>query len=122
MLNRRDVLKSLGLAAIAGSTPGLAFAKADSDAKLVLIVLRGAVDGLALAAPYGDGNYRSVRGELALPNPGAAGGLLLLDGTFGLHPSFVNVYRSFAAGDASVIHAVASPYRSRSHFDGQDML
>jgi uncharacterized protein (DUF1501 family) len=122
MLNRRDVLKSLGLAAVAGSTPGLAFAKADSDAKLVLIVLRGAVDGLALAAPYGDRNYRSVRGELALPNPGATGGLLLLDSTFGLHPSFVNVYRSFAAGDASVIHAVASPYRSRSHFDGQDML
>jgi len=122
MLNRRDVLKSLGLGAIAGGTPGLAFAKAESEAKLVLIVLRGAVDGLALAAPYGDGNYKSVRGELALQNPGVSGGLLKLDGTFGLHPSFINVYESFAAGDASIIHAVASPYRSRSHFDGQDML
>jgi len=122
MLNRRALLKSLGLAAIAGSTPGLTFAKAESDARLVLIVLRGAVDGLALAAPYGDGNYRSVRGELALSNPGTTEGLLKLDGIFGLHPSFVNLHKSFAAGDASVIHAVASPYRSRSHFDGQDML
>jgi uncharacterized protein (DUF1501 family) len=122
MLNRRTMLRSLGLAAIAGSSPGLAFAKATSESKLVLIVLRGAVDGLALAAPYGDGNYRSVRGELALSKPGTTEGLLKLDGTFGLHPSFENVYKSFAAGDASVIHAIASPYRSRSHFDGQDML
>jgi uncharacterized protein (DUF1501 family) len=122
MLNRRDVLKSLGLAAVAGNTPGLAFATGATDAKLVLIVLRGAVDGLAVAAPYGDGKYRSVRGELALPNPGASGGLLKLDGMFGLHPSLVNVYQSFADGDANIVHAIASPYRERSHFDGQDML
>jgi uncharacterized protein (DUF1501 family) len=122
MLNRRDVLKSLGLAAVAGNTPGLAFATGATDAKLVLIVLRGAVDGLAVAAPYGDGKYRSVRGELALPNPGASGGLLKLDGMFGLHPSLVNVYQSFADGDANIVHAIASPYRDRSHFDGQDML
>ena len=122
MLNRRDVLKSLSLAAVAGNTPGLAFATSTSDAKLVLIMLRGAVDGLAIAAPYGDGNYRSVRGELALPKPGDSGGLLKLDGTFGLHPSLPNVYQSFAAGDANILQAIASPYRERSHFDGQDML
>jgi len=57
-----------------------------------------------------------------MPKPGASEGLLKLDGFFGLHPSLVNVHRSFAAGEANVIHAVASPYRERSHFDGQDML
>jgi len=122
MFNRRNVLKSLGLGALAGSVPQFAFATTESEAKFVLVVLRGAVDGLALAAPYGDGNYRKVRGELAIPNPGATDGLLKLDGLFGLNPALRNVHRSFADGDASVIHAVASPYRQRSHFDGQDML
>jgi len=122
MLNRRDVLKSLGITAIVSSAPGLAFATGASDARFVLVVLRGAVDGLAVAAPYGDGNYKKVRGELAIGKPGASEGLLKLDGFFGLHPSLVNVHRSFATGEANVIHAVASPYRERSHFDGQDML
>jgi len=122
MFNRRDVLKSLGLGAIASNAPGLAFATTASDARFVLIVLRGAVDGLAVAAPYGDGNYKKVRGELAVSKPGASDGLLKLDDLFGLHPSLVNVHRSFAAGDANIVHAIASPYRQRSHFDGQDML
>jgi uncharacterized protein (DUF1501 family) len=122
MFNRRIVLKSLGLGAVASSVPGLAFATTGSEARFVLIVLRGAVDGLAVAAPYGDGSYEKARGELAISKPGTSGGLLKLDGLFGLHPSLVNVHQSFAAGDANIIHAVASPYRQRSHFDGQDML
>ncbi len=122
MLNRRDVLKTLGLTAIAGSTPGLSLAAAQTGARFVLIVLRGAVDGLALAAPYGDGNYKKVRGELAIGKPGSSDGLLKLDSMFGLNPSLVNVHQCFAAGDASIFHAIASPYRERSHFDGQDML
>ena len=122
MLNRRDVLKSLGLTAIAGGTPRLSIAAAETDARFVLIVLRGAVDGLALAAPYGDGNYRKVRGELAIGKPGSKDGLPKLDGMFGLNPSLTNVHQSFATGDASIFHAIASPYRERSHFDGQDML
>lgn len=122
MLNRRDVLKSLGLVAIANSAATLSLASTRSDARFVLVVLRGAVDGLALAAPYGDGNYRKLRGELALSDPGASDGLLKLDGLFGLHPSLMNVHKSFVDGEACIIHAVASPYRERSHFDGQDVL
>ena len=76
MLSRRQVLQTLGLTAAAGSLPGLALAKADTDARFVLVVLRGAVDGLALAAPYGDGRYRKVRGELALEKPGSVKGVL----------------------------------------------
>lgn len=125
MIKRRDVLKSLGmgagLSAVTG-VPGVSFASTGSDARFVLIVLRGAVDGLALAAPYGDGNYRKVRGELALPEPGDSGGLLKLDGMFGLNAALPTVHASFLAGQASIVHAVASPYRERSHFDGQDLL
>lgn len=121
MLNRRDTLKILGASAVAASVPAVAFGNTD-DARFVLVILRGAVDGLAMAAPYGDGKYASVRGELALPTPGRQQGLNKLDGMFGLHPSLANVYENFQANEAVVIHAVASPYRERSHFDGQDML
>ncbi len=126
MINRRDVLKSMGIGAgmtaIASGLPGVTFANSASRSKFVLVVLRGAVDGLALAAPYGDGNYRKVRGELAIPNPGKSDGLLKLDGLFGLNPALPSVYENFLAGEASIVHAVASPYRERSHFDGQDLL
>lgn len=122
MILRRDFLKATGLGLTAMSVPGVTFASADTDARLVLVILRGAVDGLAIAAPYGDGNYARTRGELALPSPGNSNGLLKLDGMFGLHPSLPGVYRDFQNGDALVVHAVASPYRERSHFDGQDVL
>jgi uncharacterized protein (DUF1501 family) len=107
---------------MASGVPGLTFARADSDARFVLVILRGAADGLAIAAPYGDGNYRKMRGELALPAPGDSGGLNKLDSLFGLHPSLPNIYEQYRDNQALIIHAVASPYRERSHFDGQDVL
>lgn len=122
MISRRDLLRNAGLSAVATFVPSLSFAKADTDARLVLVILRGAVDGLALVAPYGEGQYRSLRGELAIASPGDAKGLKKLDGTFGLHPSMVNTHKLFSEDQALVLHAVASPYRERSHFDGQDVL
>jgi len=122
MVSRRDILRFAGTAAMASGIPGLTFARADSDARFVLVILRGAADGLAIAAPYGDGNYRKIRGELALPEPGNSGGLNKLDGLFGLHPSLPNIYKQYREDQALIVHAVASPYRERSHFDGQDVL
>lgn len=122
MLTRRNVIKALGMAAASCGAPRLALASANTDARFVLVVLRGAVDGLALAAPYGDGNYRRVRGELAIDAPGQTGGLLRLDGLFGLHPSLVKTHGLYKRREAVLVHAVASPYRQRSHFDGQDIL
>ena len=122
MLSRRDLLQRLSLGAIASGMSGISFARVDTDVRLVLVILRGAVDGLALAAPYGDGNYTSLRGELALNAPGEQNGLLKLDGLFGLHPALANVHNLYEDKQALVVHAVASPYRERSHFDGQDVL
>jgi len=122
MLNRRSLLQTIGLGTIAANVPGISLAKANGDARFVMIILRGAVDGLALVAPYGDGNYRSVRGELALPPPGSDGGLLKLDGLFGLHPSMKSTYELYQKNQLLPVHAIASPYRERSHFDGQDVL
>ncbi len=122
MLNRRELLRQIGLGAVATSLPGVCFAKADTEARFVLVVLRGAADGLAIAAPYGEGRYQSLRGELAISKPGASNGLLKLDGLFGLHPSLANTYGFYEKAEALVVHAVSSPYRERSHFDGQDVL
>jgi uncharacterized protein (DUF1501 family) len=72
--------------------------------------------------PYGDPNYARLRGSLAIAAPGATDGALRLDNLFGLHPQMAFLQESFAAGELTVFHAVATGYRDRSHFDGQDVL
>jgi uncharacterized protein (DUF1501 family) len=72
--------------------------------------------------PYGDGNYAGLRGELALGTPGQEGGVFKADGLFGIHPSFEHTHALYQKKQALFVHAVASPYRQRSHFDGQDKL
>jgi len=106
-------------------TSRVVFARADVDTKsrFVFIIMRGALDGLAAAPPYGDRDYPSLRRDLALKAPGTPGGVLPLSGgLIGLHPSFAFLHESFEARELVVFHAVASPYRERSHFDGQDVL
>lgn len=90
--------------------------------RLVFIILRGALDGLSAVPACGDPRYAQLRGDLAIGQPGADGGALALDGTFGLHPSLAFMHQSYAARELIVFHAVASPYRDRSHFDGQNVL
>src|SRR5256886_2696518 len=100
-------------------TSRVAFARADERrARLVLIIMRGALDGLAAVPPHGDRDYAALRGEFALRAPGEAGGALPLDGFFGLHPPPAFPQQCYAAPQLTVLHALASPYRERSHFDG----
>jgi uncharacterized protein (DUF1501 family) len=123
-LDRRRFLTTSALAAgglLLTSRLTLA-STADTSSRFVFIILRGALDGLAAVPPYGDPNYARLRGELALGVPGANGGALKLDNTFGLHPSLAFLGESYQARELIVFHAVASPYRERSHFDGQDVL
>ncbi|MHB8813431.1 MAG: DUF1501 domain-containing protein [Steroidobacteraceae bacterium] len=90
--------------------------------RLVFVILRGALDGLAAVPALGDPGYAQLRGDLALGRPGTDGGALPLDGFFALHPSLSFMRQSYAAHELTVFHAVASPYRDRSHFDGQNVL
>jgi uncharacterized protein (DUF1501 family) len=99
----------------------LAFANAPTDARFVFVLLRGGLDGLSAVPPVGDPDYASLRGQIALAKSGE-GAALPLNGTFGLHPSLKFLHASYAAKELAVLHAVASPYRERSHFDGQDVL
>jgi uncharacterized protein (DUF1501 family) len=123
-MQRREFL-NLGTVLAGGALLGsrVAFGRSDArQARLVLIIMRGALDGLATVAPYGDRDYAGLRGEFALHAPGQAGGALPLNGFFGLHPSLGFVQQCYAARELTVFHALASPYRERSHFDGQDVL
>jgi uncharacterized protein (DUF1501 family) len=120
-LLRRSVL--LGLAtAYSSLRASVAFARADTEQRFVVVILRGAMDGLSAVAPYGDRDLMALREPLVAPRPGQDGGLLDLGGFYGLHPALTNLHRLYAAGELAIIHAVAGPYRDRSHFAAQDML
>jgi uncharacterized protein (DUF1501 family) len=96
----------------------VSFAKADTDRRFVFIIQRGAADGLNIVVPYADPNYLKLRGNLAIE----VAAPMKLDGTFALHPALTQVRKLYAEKEAIFLHAVASPYRDRSHFDGQNVL
>jgi len=87
--------------------------------RLVVIFLRGAVDGLSVVVPYGDDDYYGVRRSIALPPPGRDGGVLALDGHFGLHPALAPLLPFWQAGSLGFVQACGSPDPTRSHFDAQ---
>ena len=99
----------------------LALANAPTDSRFVFVMLRGALDGLSAVPPVGDPGYSSLRGQIALAKSGE-GAALPLEGPFGLHPALKFLHESYAAKELAVLHAVASPYRERSHFDAQNVL
>ncbi|RYC34082.1 DUF1501 domain-containing protein [Lichenibacterium minor] len=101
--------------------PRFARAAGARDMRLVTIVLRGALDGLSTVAPLGDPAYAGLHGALALQRDGDHPALPL-DGFFALNPAMPAFARLFRAGQAAVVHATATGYRERSHFDGQDVL
>jgi uncharacterized protein (DUF1501 family) len=101
--------------------PKFARAADGRDPRLVVVILRGALDGLATVAPVGDPDYAGLHGSIALAANGSHPAIML-DSFFALHPSMPEFARMYREKHAAVIHAVATPYRDRSHFDGQDVL
>jgi uncharacterized protein (DUF1501 family) len=122
MTRRRRFLLATGALAASAALPNVLFGYTGGSQRLVVVILRGALDGLAAVPPYGDPDYAGLHRELAIAAPGTPEGALLLDGTFGLHPSLAFMHQRYAAGELVVFNAVASPYRDRSHFDGQNVL
>jgi uncharacterized protein (DUF1501 family) len=117
--SRRFLLQAVGAVGGACLLPGLALAAPATDKRLVVIVLRGALDGLALAPPLGDRDYAGARGGLALSS---GNGALALDADFGLNAALADLKPLYDARELLIVHAIASPYRDRSHFDGQNVL
>ncbi len=118
--NRRALLLGSGALFAWAYLPRLGRAEG-RDPRFLAIVLRGGLDGLAVVAPVGDPEWRKLRGDKALM-PDGQSAALPLDGFFALNPAMPHLHRLYQAGQALFVHAVATPYRERSHFDGQDVL
>jgi uncharacterized protein (DUF1501 family) len=118
--SRREALLGSGALFAWSQMPRLARA-AGRDPRLLVIVLRGALDGLGAVAPVGDPDWIGLRGDRALLLDGKIPALPL-DAFFALNPAMPNLHRLYKAQQACIVHATATPYRERSHFDGQDVL
>jgi uncharacterized protein (DUF1501 family) len=118
--SRRELLLAAGTLFAWAHLPKIARAEG-RDPRFLTIILRGALDGLATVAPVGDPDWLALRGDNALTRDGKLPALKL-DEFFALNPAMPNLHRMFEAKEAIVVHASATPYRDRSHFDGQDLL
>lgn len=118
-LNRRSLLGGSAAALGVAALPTVSFAASGTGKKRLIFVLqRGAADGLGIVAPIGDPNYAKLRGALTEDYADAP----KIGGLFALHPAMEKSAEMFAAGEMMAVHAVASRYRDRSHFDGQNIL
>jgi uncharacterized protein (DUF1501 family) len=120
MLSRRSFIHMGGAAtALAGlGFPRMAFARTAGERRFVFIIQRGAADGLSIVAPTGDPQFAGIRGDFVQDSVGGA----KLDSFFTLHPALAETAKMYGDKQALFVHAVASPYRDRSHFDGQNVL
>jgi X-X-X-Leu-X-X-Gly heptad repeat protein len=126
-MNRRDFLKAalLSSALLLPGTSGWAFknsAPQGAQKKLIVIFLRGGIDGLNVVVPYGDPNYYSLRPTIAVQPPGKENGVLDLNGYFGLNPGMQALMPFWMNKTLAFVHASGSPDPSRSHFDAQDYM
>ena len=90
----------------------------NGNGKLIVVFLRGGIDGLSAVVPVGDPGYYAARPTIAIPDTAT----LDLDTMFGLHPALAPIHELWQDDRLAVIHAVGNPARSRSHFDAQDLL
>jgi uncharacterized protein (DUF1501 family) len=117
-LNRRALIAGSLIGAGALALPRMAFAQGAGSRNLLFVLLRGAADGMAMLAPVGDPGLEALRGASLADYDGAP----RIGGFFAVHPALAEVAKAAQAGEALFVHAAATGYRERSHFDGQNLL
>jgi uncharacterized protein (DUF1501 family) len=120
-MRRRDLFGWAGGAAMAPLLGPVWAARAETpqSQRLVVVMLRGAVDGLNVVVPYAEPAYYESRPTIAIPRPGTENGGLALDNRFALHPALASLQPLWAEKKLAFIHAAGSPDPTRSHFDAQ---
>ncbi len=130
-MRRRQLLKNSALLGASGIVAlgahgwawrGEAQASTGGLPRLVVVLLRGGVDGLNVVVPFQDPDYYEARPTVAIARPGDADGVIDLDGQFGLHPELAPLMAQWQAGKLAFVHAAGSPDPTRSHFQAQDYL
>ncbi|MBV7259606.1 DUF1501 domain-containing protein [Erythrobacter crassostreae] len=123
VIDRRTLLSrgmtgSLVIGAGGLSAPRLAFGQETGSKKLLFVILRGAADGLSMLAPVGDPDFARLRRRSLREYENAR----KADSFFAIHPTLENIGQAYSEGEALFVHAAATAYRERSHFDGQNVL
>ena len=130
MISRRVFLKdgafalvSLGFAPTFLTRTAFAQGRSGRTKQLIAIFQRGAVDGLNVVVPFGEGDYYQARPSIAIPRPGSGDNAVIdLDGFFGFNPRLQPLKRFWDAHQLAIVHACGSPDTTRSHFDAQDYM
>ena len=118
-MNRRTFIRDMCVGGVATfALPNVTFAQVKHRGRFVFVLLRGGFDGLAAVVPFGDPAYASLRGSFAF----SSADLIELNDTFALAPGLSPLQELWQRGELAAVHAVAIPYRTRSHFDGQAIL
>jgi len=119
-MRRRDFFRvAAGTALFSIGAAGWAVAADGGPRRMIVILLRGAVDGLNVVVPYAEDAYYRERRSIAIAPPGKPDGALRLDEHFGLHPALASVMPLWTERSLAFIHAAGSPDPTRSHFDAQ---
>ncbi|MBP7863018.1 DUF1501 domain-containing protein [bacterium] len=127
-MNRREFLKSAALASCSLMAPGMeawaleSKSAMKSGSKLVVVFLRGAIDGLSVLPPIADSRYYSLRPRIAIPGSQSENGALYLDGHFGMHPALAPIMPLWKSKKLAFVLNAGSPNPTRSHFDAQDYM
>jgi uncharacterized protein (DUF1501 family) len=126
-MQRRQFLQQISLATagailpISAQTLGVRAAQ-PTGKRMIVVFLRGAVDGLSLLVPYGAPEYYQARSAIAIGKPGSEKGAYNLDGYFGLHPALASVFPLWESGKLAFVPASGLSIVNRSHFDAQDYM
>lgn len=118
LMSRRAMLGVSAALFSSAFLPNFASGATNADARFLVVVLRGGMDGIGMVVPTTDSAYEAARQQLAIP----AASTLTLNTDFGLHPALAGVHAMYQAGDAAFVPAVGIPLQNRSHFECQDNL
>jgi len=116
-MERRNFLKGTLGTLYMMATPNMALPDTKiTEKRLLIVLLRGGMDGLASIPPIGDKNLSKIRKDVLV------NGADDLDGFFGINPSLKFLGSEYHQGRAAFVHATSFPYTGRSHFDGQNIM
>src|SRR5713101_3368522 len=121
-LRRAAILSAAGIVLLSPHAWAARSLDSSSKRRLIVVFLRGAVDGLNVVVPHGESAYYDARPTIAIGRLGASDGVIDLDGHFGLHPALAPLEESWRDGTLAFVHACGSPDATRSHFDAQDFM
>src|SRR5215469_15632562 len=121
-LRRAAILSASGIVLLSPHAWAARSLDSSSKRRLIVVFLRGAVDGLNVVVPHGDPAYYDARPTIAIGRTGASDGVIDLDGHFGLHPALASMQAPWRDGTLAFVHACGSPDPTRSHFDAQDFM